>query len=41
MEMIRNRRSNYQQRRYPGTERSDVRREAEIERREDEDLDDR
>jgi sporulation protein YlmC with PRC-barrel domain len=41
MEMIRNRRSNYQQRRYPGTERSDVRREGEIERREDEDLDDR
>ena len=42
MEMIRNRRNNYQQRRYPDRERSDVRRENEIERREDEeDLDDR
>jgi sporulation protein YlmC with PRC-barrel domain len=35
MEMIRNRRNNYQQRRYPETERSDIRRENEIERRED------
>ena len=40
MEMIRNRRNNYQQRRYADTERSDVRRENEIERREDKDLDD-
>lgn len=37
MEMIRNRRNNYQQRRYPDGERSDARRENEIERREDED----
>lgn len=41
MEMIRTRRNDYQQRRYPGGERSDIRRENEIERREDEDLDDR
>jgi hypothetical protein len=41
MEMIRNRRNNYQQRRYSDRERSDIRREGEIERREEEDLDDR
>jgi len=39
MEMIRNRRNSYQQRRYADRERSDIRRENEIERREDEDLD--
>jgi sporulation protein YlmC with PRC-barrel domain len=38
MELIRDRRNNYQQRRYPDRERSNVRRENEIERREDEDL---
>ena len=41
MEMIKNRRNSYQQRRYPDRERSDVRRENEIEGRENEDLDDR
>ena len=40
-EMIRSRRNNYQQRRYPDRERPNVRRENEIERREDEDVDDR
>ena len=40
-EMIRQRRNNYQQRRYPDRERSDVRNERDLERREDEDLDDR
>jgi sporulation protein YlmC with PRC-barrel domain len=41
MEMIRNRRNSYQQRRYSDRERSDEGRENEIERREEEDLDDR
>jgi sporulation protein YlmC with PRC-barrel domain len=39
MEMIRNRRNSYQQRRYADGGRSDIRRENEIERREDEDSD--